>query len=648
MSLRAAFTLSIVFALLAASFAQAPPPERASAAERAWGAVDLSAFPEPSPAVTRIVEEIFDRIIGARTATEHNAAVRALVDIAPEAVPLLAVELERRRTRTRPAVVLALGSTGDPRVIPLLKGELESQQSRAYMDALYALSLAGDESALVRALRSSDANTEFGEKASAVDFIAGAKGPDAVPVLIREIPRRSERGRRAGLLALGTIGDDTAVEFLLEWSKRSKRVDRRFSLIALARIGDPRALPVLLDGLRDADPMVREAAVEGVGYLRTKEAVPRLSELAHDTASPGLQLRAIWSLALIGGKDASATLLSLTESEDTNLRTMLVKALGRLGSPHAAPWLARIGREGGGRALDAARSLVQIEGSESDDALLEVCSNAQSLEAGLVAALELSRRGDPRSVPCTVARIREEIDLRHRLGPTAEAILEVLPHYAQRSAADSLDVVAEGIAAPALAHRLRATARAIRLVGERGEDVTPWINLLEKGTPEEIELAIQRLGELGDPRAIVPLRRVFGRLEPQNTYLVPEALGKIDSDRATPFLISLITDDLYRVPSLAPMRAAAARALARCEGAEHVAKALRQAYLAEKGRRVVPLLALARVRGVDGIPELIELKRLLLRDRGPMQALSHERANWAIRLLRAGEEIPLEEIRDVR
>lgn len=610
------------------------------------------AFPEPPAAAARTARAQIDSLREAANARERQQAVDRLLEVAPQAKRVLVKELERRHRRTYGTMIYALGTTGDPAVIPILEAQLSRLQGSAYMETLYAMALAGDPGALLRAMRSTYATLTFVRTATAVDFIAGAIGPSAAPLLMQEIPRRAQHSRIAGLRALGTLGDEQAVDFLLHWSKRPSAVDRQFALIALARIGTPRAGGALLAAADDDSPEVRQAAIEGLGYLRHRPAVAKLMSILEE-AGPERRterMRAIWALALIGGPDAATALVEHWEriGEDDRDRVLVVRALGRLGSEAAVPLLTELASGDGVLAVDSARALVEIPGDESRDGLLRVCDGASSLDAGLYAARELVARGDPRAGPCVVARIKEEIESKHRLSPRSEEILDRLPGVARRGAARSLRALAEEVPAPAIAQRLRSCGHEIELTIDLGSDVEPWLELLEEGTPDELELAIRQLGELGDPRAVQPLRHVFGQIDPSKAHLVPQALARIDSDRAVPFLISLLCDELYRVPSLTAARNEAARALVTLSEGQHVASALRRAYLAEDGQLFVPLLALAKLRGESGIDEIVELKKLLLQRRSRQQVLRHERINWALRMIRTGHEIPLEEIKDVR
>jgi HEAT repeat protein len=546
-------------------------------------------------------------------------------------------------------MIFALGAIGDERVLPILREELKNQSSTPYLEILYAMSLAGDDSALVSALRSTDATVLFEPGTTAVDYIAGAAGAKAVPVLIREIPRRSRDSRMAGLSALGTLGDASAVDFLLEWSKQPNPVDRRFALAALSRIGDPRAIPRIIEALSDPDPRVRAGAAEGAGYLRAEKAVPILRSWTKVEKRSVLKGEAVWSLGLIASDNATKALAELFEESRGIERRLVLQAVAKSPSPGAIDVFAVAMRAEDDPALEriAVNGLTRLGNDPgATTLLLEICASGRDHDSGMIAARALLERKDPRATPCVLSRLREEMDLRHGVGPLAEYILTEIPLIGSESTAASLEALAEEVPAPALEHKLRAAARGVRMIREYGDDAQPWIELLASGTPMDVDLAIRKLGDLGDPRAISPLKQLFGRIEPERAHAIPRALGEIGSERATPFLISLLTDTLYRVPSLARARDEAAIALAKITREPHAAEALLRAFELDGARNVIPLLAYAHIRGQAGIPQLLEKKALIFRIRSREQASRHERLIWAIRMLRAGQTIPIHEIRD--
>jgi HEAT repeat protein len=599
-------------------------------------------------ALARRVGELIEKLRTTGGVSERLAIADQIVAVGPDAVPFLIAEAERGLPRTWPVMIYALGAIGGPLAVPVLEQQLKGREGVVYQDILYALALAGKEDALPRSLRSNRA-IQFEPGATALDFIAGVLGTRAVPILVREIPRRAQESRVAALSALGTIGDASAVEFLLQWSRQPNVLDRRFAIVALARIGDPRARDRILEALSDPDPGVREAAAEGAGTLRDPHATGALAALLTGSGASSTRYQAIWALGLIGDKEAAEALVGALGQGDNSDRLQLLQALGRTRHPVAVHALAREALvEDPMIALQAAQGLVLVPGSAATEKLLEVCDRAPVPEAGLEAAREAVERRDPRAIPCALQRLRKDFDNPSGFGLGAESLLEQLLLSAPPSAAGSLDALAEGVQAPAIQHRLRSVASGIRLAHELGPDPTPWIELLDTGTPAEVDLAIERLGEIGDPRAVEPLRRLFGRIEPERAHRIPQALGRIGSDRATPFLIALVSDDIYRVPSLLRARQEAARALSAYTRSDAALTALKTAFVEERGLNFVPLMAYARLRGIDGVPEILEMKPLLLRRRGPLQVQRNEKAVWALRMVRNGREIPLEEVADVR
>ncbi len=626
-----------------------PAPAPASAPAKSPPAAPATATPDPAAqALARRVGELIEKLRATAGVADRLAIADQIVAVGPDAMPSLLAEMERGLPRTWPVMIYSIGAIGDPRGIPVLERQLKGQEGIIYQEILYALALAGQQDALLRSLRSNRA-IQLEPGATALDFIAGALGPPAVPILVREIPRRAQESRVAALSALGTIGDASAVEFLLQWSRQPNVIDRRFAIVALARIGDPRARPRIFEALSDPDPGVREAAAEGAGTLRDPHATPALAAMIASTAPSSTRSQAIWALGLIGGAAATEALAGAVAHSDTNDRLQLLQALGRTRHAAAVPTLAREAlSEDRLVAGQAAQGLVSIPGPAATEKLLEVCDRASVPEAGLEAAREAVARRDPRAIPCALQRLRSDFENPAGFGLGAESLLEQLLLTAPPSAAASLDTLAEGVQAPAIQHRLRSVASGIRLVYELGPDPAPWIELLDTGTPAEVDLAIERLGEIGDPRAVEPLRRLFGRIEPERAHRIPQALGRIGSDRATPFLVALVSDDIYRVPSLQRSRQEAAVALSAYTRSDAAVAALRTAFIEERGLDLVPLMAYARLRGIDGVPEILAMKPLLLRRRGAIQVQRNEKAVWALRMLRNGIEIPLEDVSDVR
>jgi HEAT repeat protein len=78
--------------------------------------------------------------------------------------------------------------------------------------------------------------------------------------------------------ALGKVGDKRAVGPIVALLERDE-VDRALAMAILARLESRDSEGALQAGLDEADPLVRAKAAEGLGAIKTRSAVPRLTEM---------------------------------------------------------------------------------------------------------------------------------------------------------------------------------------------------------------------------------------------------------------------------------------------------------------------------------------------------------------------------------
>ncbi|HUR93114.1 MAG TPA: HEAT repeat domain-containing protein [Gemmatimonadales bacterium] len=104
-----------------------------------------------------------------------------------------------------------------------------------------------------------------------------------------------------------------------------------FALQSLARIGYAPAGRSILPLLHHSDPNVAQSAIEAVGQLRTREAVPALLKLVDGEL--WLQLAAINALGAIGAPEAVRPLMSLVP--DSVLAEPAVQALRSIAAPES-------------------------------------------------------------------------------------------------------------------------------------------------------------------------------------------------------------------------------------------------------------------------------------------------------------------------
>jgi len=203
-------------------------------------------------------------------------------------------------------------------------------------------------------------------------------------------------------LALEDLGGPAQVDALLEaidttvgaGSDAAARAANRTNAPiaeALGNIGDPRAGPALLRLARATDENVRLAAVEGLGNVKSKEAIPELSHIVDDAAAPPLLVkRAIVALGEIGDPGAIPTLTHglVLERQGVSLLPESSFALFLIGQPAVEP-------------------LIKIA-QDQDPAYLAWAKENNRPSAGTYAktALVLGDLEDPRAVPVLLAKLK--------------------------------------------------------------------------------------------------------------------------------------------------------------------------------------------------------------------------------------------------
>ncbi len=112
--------------------------------------------------------------------------------------------------------------------------------------------------------------SEMGDRSALASFLSGTR--DADP-----------RARRTAVIALGYLGDESAVDALgqLLLSDSDKKV-RRAATEALAEIGSPQALGALGRALKDHDLVVQRNAAEAIVAIDGEQTLTRLREAARD------------------------------------------------------------------------------------------------------------------------------------------------------------------------------------------------------------------------------------------------------------------------------------------------------------------------------------------------------------------------------
>jgi len=106
--------------------------------------------------------------------------------------------------------------------------------------------------------------------------------------------------------------------------------DVRVTMVSLlGTCNSPDALPHLLSALNDQDDWVRIRAVEGLGHLKVAAAVPNLVQML-DASNPMLTFKIIDTLGRIGGKVAFRALLGMIDHADPEIQHVAAEAVSSI------------------------------------------------------------------------------------------------------------------------------------------------------------------------------------------------------------------------------------------------------------------------------------------------------------------------------
>ncbi|MBA3231640.1 MAG: HEAT repeat domain-containing protein [Acidobacteria bacterium] len=257
-----------------------------------------------------------------------------------------------------------------PALVSNLLQAVDDENARVRMEAIYALGvivrppLAGEhEEALIKALDHYDPVVRAGAALVAGRLQVSAAG-DA---LIRAVNDSNAGVRYAALRALGEVGEARAVQALGEQLTYYGRGEGAWSALqALARIAHASSVPVFKERVTDREPLLRRAAMEGLGRSGDRSEQTTLQEAAGSDPSEMVRAAAAFALQLQGGNyiprlveslrsdrmvqqigdylmelgpAVENSLLTHLQDQDPAIRGQVARVLGALGGDASRPAL---------------------------------------------------------------------------------------------------------------------------------------------------------------------------------------------------------------------------------------------------------------------------------------------------------------------
>lgn len=207
---------------------------------------------------------------------EPVRAFKALIEAKEKSVNYLIEALDDGDTVTAESAAGALGNIKDPRAVKPLIRVLGRPDFPAYA-GIWALGEIGSEEAVPYLVDYlGNDNQEIRKYATRALIKFGGR---AVPAVIESLGDPNPHARRYAARVLGQSGDPRAIEPLMSGYRS---LDPEVGLWALGRLGDSRAFPLIAAEMDDGDWKIRLAAVQSLGALEDKRGVPLLTAALED------------------------------------------------------------------------------------------------------------------------------------------------------------------------------------------------------------------------------------------------------------------------------------------------------------------------------------------------------------------------------
>lgn len=456
----------------------------------------------------------------------REAVARALGDFGdPRATTALVLALRDAAPEVRVEALSALGRLGadeaELAIAPVLEEKTADEVRRA---AIAALGRIGSERAvqtLVAALATDDPNADT----SPVREALVACGARAVPALEAALAAPPSPGVATGAaLTLGVMGATHATDAIVAAMRRGA-LPVESALRALGRLGDPAALPAVLELLTEPRSAVRRRAGETLLALLDpahpdgRGIEPIAAALGDPRTAPDERELLLRALGRTGSPRAIAALAPFAKGKSLSLRMAALDALGVIGpAGQDAALLGALSDENGAVRLRAAVALSRAAGEGSVAPLLErlaVAAEEDRGAVGLAIAGAMARAKGPKSAT------RAEELLATSNGAVRDALFEGLGRMPGSAAGEVLARSAKSAdpddrrkIAESLAGHPEALATALTLLGD--------------GDPAVRAAAVWSLGTIADASsASAPTERLAALVADRDADVAANAVASI-------------------------------------------------------------------------------------------------------------------------
>jgi HEAT repeat protein len=322
---------------------------------------------EELPALARLLGWLLDNTAIENTLTQllgkpgaKKEVLKTLVRHGTQVGDFLMEQLEGSDMETRQTAILALGRIGDRRSVPILTRILTEDNEELIITAAEALTTIGDPKAYEPLLNLlSHPNAIVRQSAiAALNAINHPNMAERTKILLRDtnpLVRESaakivgyigyqesfktlltcchdndERVRQAAIESLPYFEDECIITILTEALTQETPKIRVAAVRALGMMEPDNAVSLLQTALNDDDPWVRYFAARSLGEQNALQAWENLAQLAQTDKARQVRIAAIEALGQIGNSQVIPILTQIIESEESDLVSAAIRALGKI------------------------------------------------------------------------------------------------------------------------------------------------------------------------------------------------------------------------------------------------------------------------------------------------------------------------------
>ncbi len=606
---------------------------------------------EAAKEVARLIEMI--KLPSFHRKLTDKEIIDKIIELGYPAVPALISEMEKVDRSTMIAAMYSLGRIGDKRAIiplykllPSIEEEQKSKGTNLKELICIALSLLGDVNSIQLIMDgpyAANKNIGFGA-ATNIENIAAFLGEEAIDPLINVINAyKYDKKVYGAVKALGIVASERAIPFLKKLLNHPDDNVKRLAIEALAQIGNPSCSELIKPFMDSNADGLREAAAESMHYLRDPSAIQKLINLSAKDPVSFVRSKSLLSLGIYHDEKSFQALLKGAHDPDIFVRMTSIKWIGKSGNTMGAETLReKIKEEDARISTTAIEALVELLKDDAEHDLINIFKKDSRWIIQEEALKNLYQLRSTKAIIPVLSILKQAIEEkkkdRHFNYFTMQTLLSYLSELGDDETLESLIKLRSKIEEPSIREIFDGAINDLTLMVRNGRNAAKWIETLQKGDLGDQAVAIEMLGELADPSSVKHLINHFGRVDVEVGSLIPKALGKIKDASARSFLEDLLVKDLYEKRTIYPVRVYAAWALGEIGNPSSI-KALKEVIYKYNGEPFSAIVSIAKLAGKEAIPDLYEIKKLILRERSKDRMVHYNNVNWLIRNLKNGWNI---------